>query len=932
VVILLAGAALAGRVGGEPNRPQWRWHTIETAHYRIFWPDSRRAGDPVAAEATADRASVVAEQLWLPLAVATGYWPRTPINIVVRDDGDALAGHAVPAWHQVVISVHPGQDLARARGRTDLLELVLAHELGHVFTQAVASPLAWPATVGPEIAGVGAFEAGAVWSIGGALALSGSPPSGWSEGSAELAADAVGVATWTPERAMTLRMAALGDHLPTWEELQLAPEGDLWGDGERRYQAAYSWGLSLGDAYRRVGARVARRWRPRWDGAFRRELGETAKSAYDTWRDATELAAEDFATHLDAAGRVEGPPTEGEPKPRADANLAWWPKTSSDGRWRGDERGSWLGLTPTDGGDTRWIRAAGGGGYCFVPHADAVIAVMTHRPGTPEPRRAWSRLFRVDLTNHGNRGIEEIAGTERASEPAVSPDGTRLAWLRFSDGSHRVVVAGMDGSSPVALDSPAGARLSGLSWSPDGTRLVTAAFWRGTQELWEIPADGSPARALTDDPPMEDDPWWAPDGSIWFDADVDGVTDVFRLDGTTRGVERVTRVIGGAATPSVDPDGTLRYAEYDPTGWRPHTVAAAEQLRAPQAAFAVDPPPREAAPAPPPAPVSERYHLTLMPPSVIPVLRLDGASFPPSASVPVLPRGGAWLQTSDALEDHVADLLVLLGEDLVVAGGYTLRRFGPDFQLSGSHAERHGDDAPAGVVRVDRAELDASIPLLGPLSATLAGSTVAQGGVDRTRGASAQAGLIVADRRVDWSGTATAGASGPDSLARWTRLESAGTLRIPLPGDPVDHRIEIGGAVGWTDRELEAPLRLYAGGDHPAAWYTASLQRSARFPAFAPYSLVGDDLAIATAGWQLPLVSNRAARLGPITATDLLIWLGGDAGNVWPRGAVPELLADAVAEIRWRAVLASSPWDGAIRGAWAPGEPIRVYASLGAGW
>ena len=104
--------------------------------------------------------------------------------------------------------------------------------------------------------------------------------------------------------------------------------------------------------------------------------------------------------------------------------------------------------------------------------------------------------------------------------PALSPDGTRLAFLREGITSSRLVryqslyVARRDGRDAVALtkgalqsDENIGAGhfdgVGSMSWSPDGTQLVYSHVYSGTRsdyvhsELVIVDADGTHPRQLT---------------------------------------------------------------------------------------------------------------------------------------------------------------------------------------------------------------------------------------------------------------------------------------------------------------------------------------------------------------------------------------------------------------------------------------------------
>jgi len=910
--------AWAGRVGDLPSHPSWRWQTIWTEHVAVHYPTSRRADDPVAAADTAQRVVQLAEALWPALVQATGHRPRTVVHIVLRDDGDALVGHAVPAWNQVVLSVHPGADLARARGRTDVLASVLAHELGHVFTQAAATAWAQPATLGPGAGGWAAV--GGSFAVGGQVTLAGTPPSGWSEGAAELASAAAGVATWTEERDAVLRMAALDDRLPNWARLQLVPVGDLWGAGERQYQAAFAWGLAQPDAWPAVGrvAGVRYAWDP--SATARRAWGVPPAVAWDRWRLAWVERAQAVAAEVDAAGRVDGALLEGLPAGDAPAAQVWWPRLSPDGRWSADQRGAWIGVGPEGGAGRTWLPATPGGGFAWSPDGGRFVYAATHRPGRPEPRHGYARLF-AWTPGTSARTARPIPNTWRASAPAVSPDGAWLAWLQFRDGTHAVWIARLDGSEARALTGPPGARLSGLSWALDGGSLATAAWASGSQDVWSIPADGRPATRLARTASAEDDPAYAPDGSLLYTADVDGRRDVFRR--TPEGaVLRVTRVVGAAATPSVDPDGALRFSRLEGAGWLPARLPASSWVNAPEPSreLAV----RAAADAAPVAPapvVPYRPLAAVMPWTLTPFVRVESPPYP-TADLPMTPRLGAWLQAADAVEDHALDLVGMVGADALLGATWTWRGAGPEIALDLSQAARWGTPT----VSARRGALSIDHTWVGPLRSRVAvGAYRWDDGVLPLSGARGSAEVGLAHR------VAALSVSGGGGTPGWW-AGADGALRWFADGDDRAPTLALGGSWTAADRPLPGPLRLAAGGDHPFAWYPVALETSSFFPGFAPYALAGEARALAHGAAQISLWEDGAARLGPWIATEVAVAGGADVGDVWAYGARPQLRGDVWADLRWRAVLTGAPWDGLVRVAWAPGEPVRGYLSLGSGW
>ncbi|MCW6009329.1 S9 family peptidase [Micromonospora sp. CPCC 205371] len=114
--------------------------------------------------------------------------------------------------------------------------------------------------------------------------------------------------------------------------------------------------------------------------------------------------------------------------------------------------------------------------------------------------------------------IDDLYALAVPREPALSPDGTRVAYVlrttdREADTDHRAIwLVPTQGGAPAALtDGPAD---TAPAWSPDGTRL---AFLRGSAQdkpaqVWILPATGGDAVRRTDLPLGAGRPMWSPDG------------------------------------------------------------------------------------------------------------------------------------------------------------------------------------------------------------------------------------------------------------------------------------------------------------------------------------------------------------------------------------------------------------------------------------
>lgn len=156
-------------------------------------------------------------------------------------------------------------------------------------------------------------------------------------------------------------------------------------------------------------------------------------------------------------------------------------------------------------------------------------------------------------------------------KPAISPDGTRIAYsvLKGYDQPYRLYVVNADGTDLQELDS-SDEGIGRPTWSPDGQYLaygVQLTSDVSSTEIFKINVNGSDKQPLTDNSDRDNDPSWSPDGStILFSSNRSGYPKIFQMDADGNNVERLTNS-GGAIqeyTPSWSPDGEqIAYHQID---------------------------------------------------------------------------------------------------------------------------------------------------------------------------------------------------------------------------------------------------------------------------------------------------------------------------------------------------------------------------------
>jgi WD40-like Beta Propeller Repeat len=209
----------------------------------------------------------------------------------------------------------------------------------------------------------------------------------------------------------------------------------------------------------------------------------------------------------------------------------------------------------------------------------AIRAFRTDRTGTPSsavrngliafarggPR---SGLF---TTNPDGTGLTKLPSVPGDTDPAWSPDGSKIAFVRFREGGAGIWVVNADGTGTRRV-TDGGPDVDGTdlgpAWSPDGSRIAFAREGRpakaatGNTDIYVVNADGTDVVRLTDDPMMEYAPTWSPDGSriafVAYDLAAGGNPPsplrlyVMNADGTDMKALGPENVDG----PSWSPDGT----------------------------------------------------------------------------------------------------------------------------------------------------------------------------------------------------------------------------------------------------------------------------------------------------------------------------------------------------------------------------------------
>ncbi|MFD1936871.1 S9 family peptidase [Nonomuraea mangrovi] len=225
-------------------------------------------------------------------------------------------------------------------------------------------------------------------------------------------------------------------------------------------------------------------------------------------------------------------------------------------------------------------------------------------------------------------GIDDLYSLALPREPAISPDGERVAYVlrtvdKAADADRRAIwLVPWEGGPAVPLTN--GPADTSPAWSPDGGTLAFLRAGEGPAQIWTLPMGGGEPRPATDLALGAGRPIWSPDGTrIAFTAPVDlsagesgdGTAAPvvierlgFKADGVglRRGVRLHLHVLDlatGEVSRITDGDGDTGEPAWSPNGTRLAYAAAQgpdADLTLASAAYVVDAagsPPRPVGPA-----------------------------------------------------------------------------------------------------------------------------------------------------------------------------------------------------------------------------------------------------------------------------------------------------------------------------------------------
>jgi Tol biopolymer transport system component len=148
--------------------------------------------------------------------------------------------------------------------------------------------------------------------------------------------------------------------------------------------------------------------------------------------------------------------------------------------------------------------------------------------------RVFADLFRIEV---GSGAVTRLTRAARLTSPDVHPSGRTIVAVQYEHDRSRLVTVDLDSTRIAPLTQFSSDTAWGPArWSPDGARLAAVRFTRGASyDLVLLSADGQVLRKLTEDRALEGIPEWdasAPPGigRLFFTSDRTGLRELYGLE------------------------------------------------------------------------------------------------------------------------------------------------------------------------------------------------------------------------------------------------------------------------------------------------------------------------------------------------------------------------------------------------------------------
>jgi len=144
-------------------------------------------------------------------------------------------------------------------------------------------------------------------------------------------------------------------------------------------------------------------------------------------------------------------------------------------------------------------------------------------------------------------------------EPAVSPDGTKIAFTSYAKGNPAIFILSTDTGRRLPFYNQVASMNATPAFTPDGTHLLYSSTASGWAQIYIANIDGSNLRRISDTRALEVEPKVNPKTGtdVVFVSGRSGPQQIYRMNIDGTDVQRLTNGEGEASNPCWHPNGQI---------------------------------------------------------------------------------------------------------------------------------------------------------------------------------------------------------------------------------------------------------------------------------------------------------------------------------------------------------------------------------------
>jgi Tol biopolymer transport system component len=191
--------------------------------------------------------------------------------------------------------------------------------------------------------------------------------------------------------------------------------------------------------------------------------------------------------------------------------------------------------------------------FLYPGDTDPAVSPDANRIAFVSERDGNAEVYVADARSGDVRRLTRSRRPDR--RPAWAPGGRQVVWQSGRPGEADLVVASADGAGRRLLVRGPGDDAE-PAWSPDGSRIAFSSNRGGRRQLWIVDARGGVPERLAETPGRASAPAWSPGGRrVAFMRESAGDSDLWVLDLSDGSTRKLTRGPGRDSRPDWSPRG-----------------------------------------------------------------------------------------------------------------------------------------------------------------------------------------------------------------------------------------------------------------------------------------------------------------------------------------------------------------------------------------